>query len=74
MVSRIFRRILPLLEEVTCMYDPGDLANLSDGRVVLVDGADVPSRAFAPANTSNYSGKRHRHGLFVQVAATTVAR
>lgn len=68
-VSRIFRRMLPLIEEVTCMHRPGDLADLAVGRVVLVDGTDVPTRAFAPAITTNYSGKRHRHGLLVQVAA-----
>lgn len=69
-VSRIYRRILPLIEEVTCLHTPGQLADLAAGRVVLVDGTDVPTRAFAPAVTSNYSGKRHRHGLVIQVAST----
>lgn len=69
-VSRIFRRIVPLIEEVTCLHTPGDLVELARGRVVLIDGTDVPTRAFAPAITANYSGKRHRHGLLIQVAAS----
>lgn len=69
-VSRIYRRMLPLLEQVTCMHRPGDLADLAIGRIVLIDGTDVPTRRFASAITTNYSGKRNRHGLLVQVAAT----
>ncbi|WP_146083257.1 transposase, partial [Rathayibacter rathayi] len=37
--------------------------------VVLVDGTDVPTRNRAEAGLSNYSGKRHRQGLNVQIAA-----
>ncbi len=69
-VSRIYRRLLPIIEQVTCLHTPGDLADLAPGRIVLVDGTDVPTRRFAPGFTENYSGKRHRHGLSIQVAAT----
>lgn len=69
-VSRIYRRILPLLEQVTCLHSPGELAELAAGRIMLIDGTDVPTRRFSAGITENYSGKRHRHGLSVQVAAT----
>ncbi|WP_219814664.1 transposase family protein [Rathayibacter toxicus] len=39
------------------------------GRVVLVDGTDVPTGNRALAGRDNYSGKRHRQGLHVQVAS-----
>lgn len=69
-VSRIYRRLLPIIEQVTCLHTPGELVDLAAGRVVLVDGTDVPTRRFAGTVRNNYSGKRHRHGLSVQVAAT----
>ncbi|WP_116115988.1 transposase family protein [Austwickia chelonae] len=69
-VSRTYRRIVPLIEEATCLHAPGELVDLVRGRVVIVDGTDVPTRAVAPVITENYSGKRHRHGLLIQVAAT----
>lgn len=68
-VSRIYRRMLPLLEQVTCLHRPGELAELTRGRVVLIDGTDVPTGNRAGAR-HNYSGKRHRQGLNVQIAAT----
>jgi hypothetical protein len=69
-VSRIYRRVLPLLEQVLCLHSPGDLATAAEGRVVLVDGTDVPTRNRAGA-AGNYSGKRHRQGLSIQIASTT---
>lgn len=42
--SRIYRRLLPILEQVTCLHTPGELADLAKGRMVLVDGTDVPTR------------------------------
>jgi hypothetical protein len=69
-VSRIYRRLLPIIEQVTCLHTPGELVDLAEGRIVLVDGTDVPTRRFAPAITENYSGKRHRHGISIQIAAT----
>jgi len=69
-VSRVWRCLLPLLEQVTCLHRPGELEDLARGRIVLVDGALVPTRRFAPAWASNYSGKHRRHGVSIQVAAT----
>lgn len=68
-ISRVYRRLMPLLEQVTCLHEP-DLAEVSRGRTVLVDGTDVPTGNRKGAN-ENYSGKRKRHGLNIQVACTT---
>jgi hypothetical protein len=69
-VSRIYRRLLPILDEVTCMHTPGLLSDLARGRTVLIDGTDIPTRRFAGTVQENYSGKRHRHGVVVQVASS----
>ncbi|WP_258058676.1 transposase family protein [Rathayibacter rathayi] len=67
-VSRIYRRIVPLIEQACC-FSGISLEEAARGRVVLVDGTDVPTRNRAEAGRSNYSGKRHRQGLNVQIAA-----
>ncbi|MWV75991.1 transposase, partial [Rathayibacter rathayi NCPPB 2980 = VKM Ac-1601] len=67
-VSRIYRRIVPLIEQACC-FSGISLEEAVQGRVVLVDGTDVPTRNRAEAGRSNYSGKRHRQGLNVQIAA-----
>jgi hypothetical protein len=66
-VSRTYRVLLPVLEQVTCLHQPS-LAEAFDRRVVLVDGTDVPTGNRALAR-ENFSGKRHRAGLNVQVAS-----
>lgn len=66
-VSRIYRRLLPLIEQVVCVHQP-TLAEAFEKRIVLVDGTDVPTGNRAGAR-ENYSGKRHRQGLLVQVGA-----
>ena len=68
-LSRIYRRILPLIEQVTCLHRP-PLPEVLRGRVVLVDGTLVPignRRTDKPTHLDNYSGKRHKAGLQVQV-------
>jgi hypothetical protein len=67
-VSRIWRRILPLIEEVTGMHGVA-LDEAATGRAVLVDGTYVPTGNRASTGRSNYSGKRHCQCLSVQVAA-----
>jgi DDE superfamily endonuclease len=67
-VSRIYRTVLPLLEQVTCLHKPDFAAGLA-GRVVLVDGTDVLT-GNRREGRDNYSGKRHRQGLNIQVCAT----
>ena len=64
-VSRIWRRLLPLVEEVTCMSEIG-LGEAVRNRTVLVDGAYVPTGN--RAGRTNYAGKRHCRCLSVQVA------
>ena len=66
-VSRIYRKLLPLIEQVVCVHQP-TLAEAFAKRIVLVDGTDVPTGNRAGAG-ENYSGKRHRQGLLVQVGA-----
>ncbi len=67
-VSRIYRNVLPLIGEALCLHVP-DLAEAVRGRLVLLDGTDVPTGNRA-GHRVNYSGKRHRAGLNIQVAAS----
>jgi hypothetical protein len=66
-VSRIYRRFMPLVEQVLCLHVPS-LADAVDGRLVLVDGTDVPTGRRA-GHDENRSGKRHRSGLNIQIAS-----
>lgn len=68
-VSRIYRSLLPLLDQVLCVSEP-EIHAVFRNREVLVDGTDVPTRNRKGAD-ENYSGKRHRQGLSIQVAAAT---
>jgi hypothetical protein len=68
-VSRVFRGILPLIGEALCLHVP-DLKEAIRGRLVLVDGTDVPT-GNRTGHEDNFSGKRHRAGLNFQVAAGT---
>jgi DDE superfamily endonuclease/Helix-turn-helix of DDE superfamily endonuclease len=69
-VSRIFRRIAPLLGQVTCLHTP-PLPQALSGRVVLVDGTLVPTGNRQGHRKANYSGKRHEAGLSIQILACT---
>jgi hypothetical protein len=66
-VSRIYRGVLPLVGEVLCLHVP-DLREAIRGRIVLVDGTLVPTGNRA-GHRENYSGKRRRCGLSLQVAS-----
>jgi hypothetical protein len=66
-VSRVYRGMLPLIGEALCLHIP-DLAEVIRSRIVLVDGTDVPTGNRA-GHEANYSGKRHRAGLNIQVAS-----
>jgi predicted XRE-type DNA-binding protein len=68
-VSRIYRGILPLIGQALCLHIP-DLKEAIRGRLVLVDGTDVPTGNRA-GHEDNFSGKRRRAGLNIQVAADT---
>lgn len=68
-VSRVYRGILPLIGEALCLHVP-DLDEAIRGRLVLVDGTDVPTGNRA-GHKDNFSGKRRRAGLNIQVAADT---
>jgi len=68
-VSRIYRFIMPLLDQVLCVHEP-DLPAVFRNREVVVDGTVVPMQNRAN-NRENYSGVRRQQGLKVQVAAAT---
>jgi DDE superfamily endonuclease/Helix-turn-helix of DDE superfamily endonuclease len=68
-VSRVYRGILPLIGQALCLHVP-NLAEAIRGRLVLVDGTDIPTGNRA-GHEGNYSGTRHRSGVNVQVAADT---
>ncbi|WP_397545088.1 hypothetical protein [Saccharopolyspora pogona] len=55
-VSRVYRGILPLIGEALCLHVP-DLKEALRGRLVLVDGTDVPTGNRA-GHEDNHSGKR----------------
>ncbi len=68
-VSRIYRAMLPLIEQVTCNHRPS-LPEVLRGRVVLVDGTLVPignRRTDLATHLTNFSGKRHKAGVNVQI-------
>lgn len=69
-ISRAYRAVMPLLDKVLAMHEPA-LADVLKNRTTLVDGTDVPTRNRQNTGKDNYSGKRHRQGLNVQVAADT---
>lgn len=66
-VSRVYRGVLPLIGEALCLHVP-NLAEVIRDRVTLIDGTDVPTGNRA-GQDDNYSGKRHRSGLNLQVAS-----
>lgn len=68
-VSRVFRRFLPLIEQAICVHMPS-LTDVLRGRLILVDGTLVPTGNRA-GHENNYSGRRRRAGLSIQVLAST---
>ena len=66
-VSRIYRAVVPLLDQVLCLHEP-ELTSVFANREVIVDGTLVPTGNRA-GSKHNYSSKRLRQGLNVQVAA-----
>lgn len=68
-VSRIYRRMLPLIGQALCLHIPR-FEEVIHGRLVLFDGADVPTGNRAD-HDHNFSGKRHRTGVNIQIAADT---
>lgn len=68
-VSRIYRAMLPIFDEVLAVHEPGTLSELALEHTLLIDGTDVPTRRFRAGITENYSGKKKRHGLLLQIAS-----
>lgn len=69
--ARTYRRFLLLVGQALCRHVP-DLAEAVRGRLVLVDGTDVPTGNRA-GHRGNDAGKRRRAGRGVQVASETVS-
>lgn len=68
-VSRVFRRFAPLIGQALCLHTP-PLPDALRGRVVLVDGALIPTGDRASHRKENYNAKHRRAGVCVQVLAT----
>ncbi|MEU4742975.1 transposase family protein [Actinosynnema sp. NPDC023658] len=68
-VSRVFRRIAPLIGQVLCPHTP-PLPEALSGRVVLVDGTLIPTHDHATHRKANYNAKHRQSGVTVQVLAT----
>ena len=72
-VSRIYRRILGILEVVTMFTGTGLEQSLAQGHLVLVDGTYIPTgnRPATGQDKANDAGKHHPRCLSVQVACTS---
>lgn len=68
-ISRVKRGMLPLLDQVVCLHEP-DAELVFRNRIVLVDGSDVLTGNRKKTGKDNYSGKRHRQGLNIQIAGS----
>lgn len=67
-ISRLKRSMWPVLDKVVGLHEPVPV-EVFRNRPVLVDGTDVPTGNRKNTGKDNYSGKRHRQGLNIQVAA-----
>ena len=72
-VSRIYRRIVPLLHEVLVFSGISLAEAVSQQHLLLVDGTYIPTgnRPASGQERANYSGKHHVQCLSIQVACTT---
>ncbi|MFD9053612.1 transposase family protein [Streptomyces zaomyceticus] len=68
-VSRRWTALLPVVEKVLAGHVP-DPAEVSAGRIVLVDGTLVTTWDWASEGTGLFSGKNRDTGFNLQVAAT----
>ncbi len=69
-VSRIYRKLMPLISQALAVEAPDIHAALNKGESLIVDGTDVPVRKHKPAIKSHYSGKKKRHCVNIQVITT----
>lgn len=67
-VHRIYTRLAPVLLKVLAFLQE-EPATMFSGRVLLVDGTLIPT-GNRPGMKHNYSGKRHRQGVNIQIAST----
>ena len=71
-VSRIWRRILPLVDEVLALDGISLAEAAAQGEPILIDGTFIPtgSRPASGQGSASYSGKHHLQRLNIQVAGT----
>lgn len=72
-VSRILRRVLPLIGKVVSSWGC-TLTQVIKDRVVLVDGTLIPTGNRAHTGTENYSGKHREQGVSLQVCSDLTGR
>lgn len=72
-VSRIYRRIVPLLQHVLVFTGISLAEAVAQQHLLLVDGTYIPTgnRPASGQEKANYSGKHHLQCLSIQVACTT---
>ena len=66
-VSRLWRYLLAMLGQVTCL-ERTDLASALQRGAVLIDGTPVPTGNRAGTGTTNFNVKHHKQALGIQVA------
>lgn len=71
-VSRIYRRMMPLLDAALAFTGISLEQSLAQGHLVLMDGTYVPTgnRPASGQGKANYSGKHHVQCLSIQVACS----
>ena len=52
-VSRIYRAMLPIFDELLALHESGTLSELALEHTLLIDGTDVPTRRFRAGITEN---------------------
>ena len=73
-VSRIYRRLMPLISMALALEAPDIKEALTRGESLIVDGTDVRVRKHRAAIQTHYSGKKKRHCVNVQVVTTLAGR
>lgn len=73
-VSRVYRRLVPIVDEILAQHESGDLGELAEKHAVLVDGTDMPTRRFRAGIKENHSGRKRRHRLLIQVVSNDQGR
>lgn len=66
-ISRLWRYLLAMLGQVTCL-ERTDLSTALQRGAVLIDGTPVPTGNRAGTGTTNFNVKHHKQALGIQIA------